>query len=72
MGETIQIDLANFVTVSVHKAVLLQSPFFRNGFKPEWASVREGKPIDLKDEDAETFGAYRTCSGFTRITSTLP
>ncbi|KAF2827202.1 hypothetical protein CC86DRAFT_263989, partial [Ophiobolus disseminans] len=34
------------------------STFFQNTLKPEWASMREGKPIDLKEEHLSTFEAY--------------
>ena len=48
----------NALTFTVHKNVLLQSPFFVNALKPEWVSAREGKPIDLTDVDSDTFATY--------------
>jgi hypothetical protein len=58
VGETVQILVAKTVLFSIHKNVLLRSPFFANALKPEWASMREGRPIDLEDTDSETFAAY--------------
>ena len=50
--------MGNNKIFKIHKEVLMQSPFFANALKPEWASMREGKPIDLTDADADIFHAY--------------
>lgn len=42
----------------VHENVLRQSPFFANALKPEWVLARGGKPIDLEEENPDTFAAY--------------
>jgi len=44
--------------VTVHKDVLLQSPFFANALKPEWCDQHGDKPIELEDEDPNKFAAY--------------
>jgi hypothetical protein len=46
------------VLFNVHKNLLLQSPFFANALKPEWAAMREGDPMDLTDEMSTIFKAY--------------
>jgi hypothetical protein len=46
------------MTFRVHEAIIRQSTFFVNALKPEWTSAREGRPIDLKDEDPDIFAAY--------------
>jgi len=58
VGETVEILTDNALTFTVHKNVLLQSPFFANALKPEWVSARDGKPIDLTDIESDIFGAY--------------
>ncbi|KAF2026832.1 hypothetical protein EK21DRAFT_29268, partial [Setomelanomma holmii] len=45
-------------TFFVHKDVLNKSLFFNNALKPEWESMREGKPIDVADHAPATFEAY--------------
>jgi len=58
VGETVEILTDNSLTFTVHKNVLLQSPFFATALKPEWVSARDGKPIDLTDVHPDTFAPY--------------
>jgi hypothetical protein len=46
------------VLFNVHKNVLLQSPFFINALKSEWAVMREGDLVGLTDERPAIFKAY--------------
>ncbi|KAL5113617.1 hypothetical protein ACEQ8H_008510 [Pleosporales sp. CAS-2024a] len=57
-GEAVAINVGKSDPFTVHKSVLLQSPYFQNALKPEWTSAREGKPIDLSDQDPSTFEEY--------------
>jgi hypothetical protein len=56
-GDVVAIEVGN-KTLHAHEGVLRQSLFFANVLKPEWVSAREGKPIDLKNEDLHIFTAY--------------
>jgi hypothetical protein len=57
--ETVEVLVQGGAKFSVHKDVLLQSPFFANALKPEWASMRkDGQPIGFRDAEPDVFGAY--------------
>lgn len=56
--DIVNIRVGHNAMFRVHENVLRQSPFFANALKPEWASEREGKPIDLAEEDPDTIAAY--------------
>jgi len=57
-GDTVEIKVGKSTMFRVHESVLLQSPFFANALKPEWVAARKGKPIDLKEEDPDSFAGY--------------
>lgn len=57
-GEIIEVLLKGGVKRSVHKNVLIQSPFFANALKPAWFMRKENKAIELQDTETEVFDAY--------------
>jgi hypothetical protein len=57
-GEIIQVQ-AGEQLFHIHEGVLRQYLFFIDAIKPECVSGRNGKPIDLSNENAITFAAYQ-------------
>jgi hypothetical protein len=69
-GEIVQVQAGERI-FHIHDDVLQQSLFFINALKPECFSGRNGKPIDLSNENAITFAAYQQYLYSHQIDTTL-